>query len=131
MLLLSPDLQLEPLHRELRPWQILLSADPLCHLAAGCCGDADHLDLSSSLTGKLNEVFGCSLEQIFVCLKKLQVIKNCDFAHFQSYFNDKSIENDRMKFKIRSKMLETIPGNFKTKIKTLKIASSAFFLKMR
>ena len=35
---------------------------------------------------------------------KLQDIKNCDFSTYQTYFNDKSIENARTKFKIRSKM---------------------------
>ena len=32
---------------------------------------------------------------------KLQDIKNSDFSTFQAYFNDKSIENARTKFKIR------------------------------
>ena len=31
---------------------------------------------------------------------KLQDIKNCDFSTYQTYFNDKSIENARSKFKI-------------------------------
>ena len=43
---------------------------------------------------------------------KLQVIKNSDFSGFQAYFNDESIEKVRTKFKIRSKMLEKISGNF-------------------
>ena len=34
-----------------------------------------------------------------------------------SYFNDKDLESARMKFKIRPKMLERIPGNFKNKYK--------------
>ena len=49
--------------------------------------------------------------------KKLQDIKHDNFHELQDYFNDKSLENARMKFKIRSKMLQNIPGNFKNKYK--------------
>ena len=35
----------------------------------------------------------------------------------QDYFNDKNLENSRMKFKIRTKIIEKIPGNFKNKYK--------------
>ena len=45
--------------------------------------------------------------------KKLQDIVADDFAKPQSYFNDKCIENGRMAFKIRSKMIKEIPANFK------------------
>ena len=48
---------------------------------------------------------------------KLQDIKNCDFKNIQPYFNDRNIENSRIKFKIRTKMLEKVPGNFKNKYK--------------
>ena len=48
-------------------------------------------------------------------MKKLEPIKNEDFTEVQNYFLDKSIENGRMSFKIRSQMLENIPGNFKNK----------------
>ena len=47
--------------------------------------------------------------------RKLQDIKNDNFSTLQDYFNDKNLENSRMKFKIRTKMLEKIPGNFKNK----------------
>ena len=48
---------------------------------------------------------------------KLADIKNDSFLNIQSYFNDKDLESSRMKFKIRTKMLERIPGNFKNKYK--------------
>ena len=50
-------------------------------------------------------------------MKKLEPIKNEDFTEVQNYFLDKSIENGRMSFKIRSQMLENIPGNFKNKFR--------------
>ena len=61
--------------------------------------------------------------------KKLKDIRNIDFSHFQEYFNDRDLETSRMKIKIRSKMLEKIPGNFKNRYKkTFKIALSGFFV---
>ena len=59
--------------------------------------------------------------------KKLQDIRHSDFNKFQSYFNDKNIENARMKFKIRSKMLEKIPGNFKNKYKNMENCLKCIF----
>ena len=50
-------------------------------------------------------------------MKKLEPIKNEDFTEVQNYFLDKSIENGRMSFKIRSQMLENIPGNSKNKFR--------------
>ena len=49
---------------------------------------------------------------------KLDDIKEEDFKEVQSYFNDKSVENARMAFKIRTHMVPKIPGNFKNKYKT-------------
>ena len=49
--------------------------------------------------------------------RKLQDIQNDDFTKIQDYFNDKNLNNARMKFKIRTKMLEKIPGDFKSKYK--------------
>ena len=40
-----------------------------------------------------------------------------DFSEPQEYFNDKSIENGRLAFQIRSKMVKEIPANFKNKYK--------------
>ena len=37
----------------------------------------------------------------------------------QPYFNDGSIENDRTKLKIRTKMLEKVPENFKNMHKNI------------
>ena len=47
--------------------------------------------------------------------KKLQNIRYDDFTEIQPYFQDKSIENARLKFRIRSQMVDKIPGNFKNK----------------
>ena len=49
----------------------------------------------------------------FETSKKLEDIKNSDFDDVQPYFHDKNIENGRIKFKIRSKMLKKVPGKFK------------------
>ena len=35
----------------------------------------------------------------------------------QEYFDDKSVANSRMSFKIRSQMVPEIPGNFKNRYK--------------
>ena len=50
-------------------------------------------------------------------MKKLDPIKHEDFTEAQQYLKDKSIENGRMAFRIRSQMLDNIPGNFKNKYK--------------
>ena len=50
--------------------------------------------------------------------KKLQDIKNDNFHQTQEYFKDKNLNNARMKFKIRTQMLEKIPGNFKSLYKS-------------
>ena len=39
--------------------------------------------------------------------------KDDDFIEIQEYFRDKSVENTRMAFKVRSEMVPDIPGNFK------------------
>ena len=48
---------------------------------------------------------------------KLMDIKDEDFTHVQDYFKDKSVENARMAFKVRCKMVPDIPCNFKNKYK--------------
>ena len=53
-------------------------------------------------------------------MKKLEPIKGEDFRTIQNYFHDKSIENGRMAFKIRTQMLEDIPANFKNKYRNNK-----------
>ena len=50
-------------------------------------------------------------------MKKLDPIKHEDFSEAQKYLQDKSIENGRTAFKLRSQMLENTPGNFKNKYK--------------
>ena len=45
--------------------------------------------------------------------RKLEDIRHDNFRRLQEYFNDKNLEKARLKFKIRTKMLEKIPGNFK------------------
>ena len=50
-------------------------------------------------------------------MTKLEPVKNDDFRKMQGYFKDKSIENGRMSFRIRTQMLHEIPGNFKNKFK--------------
>jgi hypothetical protein len=49
--------------------------------------------------------------------KKLKDIKEDNFRQIQDYFNDKNLSNARLKFKIRSQMVEDIPGNLKNKYK--------------
>ena len=48
----------------------------------------------------------------FQSSKNLEDIKESNFDDIQPYFNDKNIENARIKFRIRTKMLKKVPGNF-------------------
>ena len=48
---------------------------------------------------------------------KLEDIKHEDFWKPQAYMEDKSIENGRCAFRIRSKMVDSIPANFKNKFR--------------
>ena len=49
--------------------------------------------------------------------RKLQDIKGSDFSSLQTCFNDKNLENARIKFKIRTKMLKTYLQTSKINIK--------------
>ena len=49
--------------------------------------------------------------------RKLEDIKNDNFEKVQDYFHEKSVEKSRMAFKVRSKMVPKIPGNFKNRYK--------------
>ena len=60
-----------------------------------------------------------SMMQQFEGSRKLEDIKFDDFTNMQEYFNDRNLERARMKFKIRTKMVETIPCNFKNKYKNV------------
>ena len=51
----------------------------------------------------------------FETSKKLQDITDDIFRQIQSYFNDKNLNNARLKFKILSKMIDKIPGNFQNR----------------
>ena len=55
----------------------------------------------------------------FQSSKKLEDIKESNFDDIQPYFNDKNIENARIKFRIRTKMLKKVPGNFKNLYKNV------------
>ena len=55
--------------------------------------------------------------KLFEGSSKLDDIKHDNFHNIQPYFDDKDLETARLKFKIRTKMLERIPGNFKNKYK--------------
>ena len=48
---------------------------------------------------------------------KLEAIKENDFTQVQEYFNEKSVSDSRMAFKVRSLMIPEIPGNFKNRYK--------------
>ena len=51
---------------------------------------------------------------------KLEDIQNEDYRCIQPYFLDKSVSNTRLAFRIRTKMLEKIPGNYKNMFKNSK-----------
>ena len=53
---------------------------------------------------------------LFEGSNKLKDIKHDSFLNSQPYFDDKDLESARMKFKIRTQMLERIPGNYKKQI---------------
>ena len=48
---------------------------------------------------------------------KLENIKDEDFSDVQEYFKEKSVENTRLAFKIRTQMVAEIPGNYKNKFR--------------
>ena len=57
-------------------------------------------------------------QEIYEELNKSSKMGNIQYMNFnkpQEYFNDKNIENARLKFRFRTKMLNNIPGNFKDK----------------
>ena len=51
----------------------------------------------------------------FIHSKKLKDIENDHFRGLQEYFHDKNLKNARLKFKIRTEMVEKVPGNFKNR----------------
>ena len=48
---------------------------------------------------------------------KLEDIQNEDCRCIQPYFLDKSVSNTRLAYRIRTKMVEKIPGNYKNMFK--------------
>ena len=57
---------------------------------------------------------------------KLEEIKHEDFREPQKYMHDKSVENGRLAFQIRSKMVKDLPANFKkTSLKMIVKGSNA------
>ena len=62
--------------------------------------------------------------------KKLKDIKEDNFRGMQAYFNYKNLSKSRMKFKIRTKMVENIPGNFKNRFKFNEIGLNCFSCKV-
>ena len=53
-----------------------------------------------------------SMKEEICSSSKLEGIKNEDFRNIQPYFLDKSVENARLAFRIRTKLVKHIPGNF-------------------
>ena len=53
--------------------------------------------------------------EIIKAKSKLDAINGEDCRKVQDYFHDKSVENSRMAFRIRTEMVKEIPGNFKNK----------------
>ena len=51
---------------------------------------------------------------------KLEHIQHEDIRKIQPYFFDKSVENTRLAFRIRTKLVQKIPGNFKNLYKNNK-----------
>ena len=76
-----------------------------------------HRTRKSDIQNALKKSHYAHMMSLFEGSSKLEDIKNDNFHNIQPYFDDKDLETARMKFKIRTKMLERIPGNFKNKYK--------------
>ena len=51
--------------------------------------------------------------------KKMSSVKHEDFRTEQSYFNDKSVDRCRTKFRVRTEMCETYKDNYRSKYRTM------------
>ena len=75
--------------------------------------DLNHCNISKS---QIKEAIFYShykdLKQELSTSRKLEEIQNEDFRTIQPYFKNKSVENTRLAFRIRTKMVQKIPGNF-------------------
>ena len=49
--------------------------------------------------------------------KNMEDVQHEDYRYIQPYFKEKSIENTCFSFRIRTKLVKNIPGNFKIYIK--------------
>ena len=56
---------------------------------------------------------------------KLKDIKHKDFRKIQPYVLNKFVENTRLAFRIRTKSVQKIPGDFKNLYKNKRLDSSA------
>ena len=54
-----------------------------------------------------------AMKEKIVSSSKLEDIQHEDFWKIQPYFLDKSVENTRTAFRVRTKLIKNIPGNFK------------------
>ena len=68
-----------------------------------------------------------SMKQEIDGSSKLEEIRNQDFRHIQPYFMEKSMANTRLAFRIRTKMVQKIPGNFKNMYKNNKAGLKCSF----
>ena len=76
----------------------------------------EHVPKATVKEAVFNHHYDVMKEEIMK-MKKLDPIKHEDFRVAQQYLKVKSIENGRMAFRIRTQMIDKIPGNFKNKYK--------------
>ena len=81
-----------------------------------CWGFVDKSDVKKAI---FNHHYDAMKEEMS-SMSKLEPVQNEDFRDLQSYFDEKSIENGRMAFKICCQMVDNIPDNFKNKYKNKK-----------
>ena len=61
--------------------------------------------------------------------EKLVVVQNLYFSKIKEYFNDTNLQNERFKFKIRTKILDKIHGIFLIKSILFKMALNVIYVK--
>ena len=85
------------------------------------CDEIGIADVNNSMVAKSEikkAIINHHYEEMTIEVKKktkLEYIKNEDLRKVQKYFEEKSAENTRMAFKIRTQMVPEIPANFKNK----------------
>ena len=78
--------------------------------------DVNHITVSKTAIKKA--VFENHYKEMLVDInksKKLEDIIKDDFREVQGYFHGKSVHKTRLSFRIRCRMVQDIPGNFKSK----------------